>query len=118
MHPLIYHLPFHCTYAAQSSAKDSGRAPSYSVAPPLYCPILQIPATSETPNSDLCFLSSLGLLFSAQIPGLHTTVGKISPSRKLQPYGAYLTSFSQRSSFALPSFQCLIIVASQVFPVL
>lgn len=45
-------------YTEQSSAKNSGRTPSktscplYTASPP-WCPALQIPAASDTPNSNL-----------------------------------------------------------------
>ena len=40
---------------------------------------------------------------------------KNTPSRKLQPCGAYLMTFSQGSSFALSSFQCLTVLFYMFF---
>ena len=64
MYPLIYHLPFHCTYVASSSAKGSGRTSSCSVqllfSTVLFCRFqpLQQPQNDLFPQlirtSDLC----------------------------------------------------------------
>lgn len=56
-----------CIYTVQYLAKNSGRTPSQTsyllCTASLWCPALQIPVASDTPDSDLCFLNTMTVLF-------------------------------------------------------